>query len=327
VRAAGAKLRGMPAAVRYTDISRHTPSRDAAIRAVAARQRDLITRAQLSGLGVGPAAVARRVSDGMLRRLFRGVYAVSAAPLPREARWLAAVFACGEGAGISLFAAGTHLGVSRFRSPVIDVLSPRRRALEGVRVHFCRTLDPGAITVVRGIPVTRFARLIVDFADVLTPHQLANVLHQGAFKGLVPPDIPVAPGRRGAKTLRKAFELHRSGSAGTRSTAEDVFLTLGLPEPLVNVVYLGFEVDFRWPDARVAVEIDGPHHGRSYDRNADARRDEVLVAAGYTVLRFSDADVQARGPDVARRVRAALRESRSESRTRPGSPAPAARRW
>jgi very-short-patch-repair endonuclease len=85
-----------------------------------------------------------------------------------------------------------------------------------------------------------------------------------------------------------------------------VFLTLDLPEPLVNVVYLGFEVDFRWPAQRVAVEVDGPHHGRAYDRHADIARDKALVADGYTVLRFSADDVQQRGPAVARRVRDTL---------------------
>ena len=114
---------------------------------------------------------------------------------------------------------------------------------------------------------------------------------------------------RAATTTRpstKAFALHHSGSAGTRSTAEDVFLTFDLPEPLVNVVYLGFEVDFRWPAQRVAVEVDGPHHGRAYNRNADIARDKALVADGYTVLRFSADDVQQRGPAVTHLVRDAL---------------------
>ena len=85
-----------------------------------------------------------------------------------------------------------------------------------------------------------------------------------------------------------------------------MFLRLDLPEPLVNVVYLGFEVDFRLLAQRVTVEVDGPHHGRAYDRNADIARDKALVADGYTVLRFSADDVQQRGPAVAHLVRDAL---------------------
>lgn len=290
----------MPPNLPQGTVSRHTP------RQIAARQRELITVGQLLATGLTDSAITKQVHRGQLRRVHRGVYTFSVAPLSRETQALAAVLACGPGAGASHFIAGTLLGVSRFRSALIEVVSPRKRTLEGVRVHYCRTLRPSDITTRRGIPVTRFARLLVDFADVLTAFQLANVLHMGAFKGLVPPDIPHAPGRHNRTTLTKAFALHHGGSAGTRSTAEDVFLTLDLPEPLVNVVYLGFEVDFRWPAQRVAVEVDGPHHGRAYDRHADIARDKALVADGYTVLRFSADDVQQRGPAVARRVRDTL---------------------
>ncbi|MDA0174568.1 type IV toxin-antitoxin system AbiEi family antitoxin domain-containing protein [Solirubrobacter taibaiensis] len=290
----------MPAHLRLAKVAGHTP------RQIAARQRDLITTDQLLSAGLSAAGITRRVRASELRRVFKGVYTFSSAPLSREARWLATALACGESAGISHFAAGTHLGVSRFHSSLIDVVSPRKRTLDGVRVHFTRTLQPQDITTHKGIPVTRFRRLLVDFADVLTPFQLANVLHRGALKGLVPPDIPEAPGRHNTTTLHKAFALHESGSTGTRSTAEDVFLTFDLPEPLVNVAYLGFEVDFRWPEQRVAVEVDSPPHGRPYNRAADVGRDTALDADRYTVLRFSADDVQSYGRQVAQRVRDAL---------------------
>ena len=226
---------------------------------MAARQRDLITRAQLSALGLGPAAIARRVADGALRRLWRGVYTVSQAPLSREAQWLAATLAWVRRRDEPLRRRDRARRVT-LPLALIDVVSPRKRTLEGVRVHYIRTLQPDDVTTNRGIP-TRASPAPLDFADVLTPFQLANVLHQARVQGHRR-FMPQADGRHNAKTFTQAFELHHSGSAGTRSTAEDVFLTLGLPEPLVNVVYLGFEVDFRWPDRRVAVEVDGPHHGR-----------------------------------------------------------------
>ena len=48
---------------------------------------------------------------------------------------------------------------------------------------------------------------------------------------------------------------------------------------------LGREVDFHWPDDLVAVEVDGIH-GRPWSVADDDGRDEMLAAAGYTVLRF-----------------------------------------
>ncbi|RKQ87149.1 putative AbiEi antitoxin of type IV toxin-antitoxin system [Solirubrobacter pauli] len=289
----------MPAQSPHRKLAGHTP------RQIAARQRDLITYEQLIALGLTRGAISKGAQRGELRRVFRCVYTTAQAPLSREALWLAAVLACGEGAGLSHYAAGTLLDVSRFRSPLIDVVSPRKRTLDGARVHYCRTLDARDITTVKGIPVTRISRLYADFADVLTPFQLANVVHRAAFKGL-PTWLPEAPGRHGVATLKKAFDLHAGGSAGTRSTAEDVFLTFALPEPLVNVVHLGFEVDFRWPDRLVAVEIDGPHHGRPWNRNADLHRDQALRQAGYVVLHFSADDVQSRGGYVERAVLDAL---------------------
>ena len=57
---------------------------------------------------------------------------------------------------------------------------------------------------------------------------------------------------------------------------------------------LGFEVDFRWPDRRLVVEVDGSRHALRAD--ADDARDNVLRAAGWTVLRFGDREVYERSP-------------------------------
>jgi hypothetical protein len=103
-----------------------------------------------------------------------------------------------------------------------------------------------------------------------------------------------ANGRRNLARLRTAIELHLSGSAGTRSNAEDAFLRLidrHLERPLVNTHLLDEEVDFHWPDRRLVVEVDGPGHARPSARRDDARRDAKLTAAGSRVLRFSDRDV------------------------------------
>jgi hypothetical protein len=51
-----------------------------------------------------------------------------------------------------------------------------------LHVHWSRRLDPRDITIRGGIPVTTVARTLVDLADVLTAEQLANVIHEAAFR-------------------------------------------------------------------------------------------------------------------------------------------------
>jgi very-short-patch-repair endonuclease len=63
-----------------------------------------------------------------------------------------------------------------------------------------------------------------------------------------------------------------------------------LPKPIANVKVLGFEVDAYWPELSLVVEVDGPGHERRRDR----RQDRPLRAAGYTVLRFTDVEIEQR---------------------------------
>jgi hypothetical protein len=259
-----------------------------------------VVRWQLAAVGVTPAMVKARVARGSLTRLHRGVYVVGQPKLSREGEWLAAVLAT-EGA-LSHHSCGLAHGISRFREPRATVTTTCRARPEGVRVHTVRRLDRRELTSHLGIPVTTVHRLLVDLADELTPHQLANVIHQAAFRGrFVEPAVrdamARANGRHHLHVLDRAIALHRMGSAGTRSGAEDAFLAQVAVEPLVNMELLGFEVDFRWPDRRLIVEVDGGHHALRAD--ADDARDGVLADAGWTVLRYSDRDAYERSPRIA----------------------------
>src|ERR1700755_775040 len=64
---------------------------------LAATQYGVVTLADLAEAGLDTDAVARRVADGRLHRLHRGVYAVGHTAVGQHGRWLAAVYACGEG--------------------------------------------------------------------------------------------------------------------------------------------------------------------------------------------------------------------------------------
>lgn len=309
---------GMSAHLPHRKVSGHTPRIDARIAAVAARQHDLIQVEQLLALGLTDSALAKRVARGTLHRRHRGVYSLGSAPLSREAAWHAATLGCGAGAGVSRIAAAQLYMVTRSRTALITVVSPRRRTLKGVRVHHCRTLDPRDITTHRGIPVTTFARTLVDLSDVQTADELAFVIHEGAYRGLfselATADAKArARGRHNLHVLDAALALHRQGSAGTKSAYERTYrrLVAQLEPSLPNTRVCGFEVDCHWPTHRLIVEVDGPGHARPKSRADDARRDRVLRAAGFRVLRFTDEDLEQRPGTVLRRTAAALAARRA----------------
>lgn len=223
------------------------------------------------------------------------MYGLGHAALSQEGRWLAAVLAAGEGSALSNLSAATLMQAWRRRAPhQIHVLSPQKRTLEGVRTHRCREIHPRDVTVFRGIPVTTMARTLVDLTDDLTAEQLANVIHEAAFRNRF--DLAAtraamerANGRRGLEVLERALALHTGGSAGTRSGAEDAFLSVirasATPEPVVNGRVAGLEVDFHWPADKLVVEIDGPGHRRPLTALDDKQRDQRLRRAGYAVIR------------------------------------------
>jgi Protein of unknown function (DUF559)/Transcriptional regulator, AbiEi antitoxin len=258
----------------------------------------LITIWQLTALGLTSGAVTYRVRTGRLHRIHRGVYAVGHARLSQEARWMAAVLWAGEGTGLSHLTAAVHLNAWRRRVDGIDLISPRRhRPVGGIRAHWARNLDPRDLTIHRGIPVTTMARTLVDLTDVLTEHQLANVIHEAAFRNRFSEQatraaMARAPGRR-LGTLERALDAHASGSAGTKSDLEDQFLAQlpsNLPSPLVNAgvqtPHKLIEVDFVWPDLKLCIEVDGHGHARPRTQREDAERNRLLNEADYEVVRI-----------------------------------------
>ena len=286
------------------------------------RQYGVVSGAQLRAIGLGHSAISKRVARGRLHRVHRDVYSVGHRGLSREGRWLAAVFAAGERAALSHLSAAALWELRQRRTTLTQVVAPRRRRPGGaIQVHVCRRLDPRDVTVFRGIPVTTVARTLVDLSDVLDAHQLANVIHEAAFRkrfsvAATRAAIARANGRHNLAVLVAALEASSAGSAGTRSRVEDAFLALvrsgGVLEPLVNVhVQSGsqrLEVDFVWPEQRLCVEADGDGHRRPRTRREDDLRDRALRAAGYEVLRYTGDDVEQRADWVLAALRAAIQE-------------------
>jgi very-short-patch-repair endonuclease/predicted transcriptional regulator of viral defense system len=282
---------------------------------LAERQHGVITRRQLLDLGLSDAAVCRRVKDGRLHRVHRGVYAVGRPTLTVHGRFFAAVASCGPTAALSHASAAALWGLlpePRGARVDITVSSGGGRRRRGAVIVHRAPLREEEVVVKGGIKVTTPARTIVDLADGRSERQIERVLDEAAYLRLDLSELAVRAGRRGAGRLRRVLTRHQPGATWTRSEREERMLLLlqrcRLPRPELNRGIEGHEVDFVWRANRLIVETDGWRaHGtrRAFER--DRRRDVELTAAGWRVLRVSHAALE-HDPDwVARKLRGALR--------------------
>ncbi len=270
------------------------------IAAIAARQHAVVTTGQLVEAGLSASAIDRRLRSGRLTALHRGVYLAVPLQLPRT-REMAAVLASGAGALLSHLSAVTLWGIptgTGATKQAVDVSVWRHnRHRPSIRVHRLRQPLPGdEHALLDGIPITSPARTLLDVATVMSPRDLEAAVARAERAGLVTPEalaklLARHRGHRGARALRTVLEA-AGGPALTRSAAEERFLALvreaGLATPRVNSSVGRYEIDFLWPSAALAVEVDGyQYHSsrRSFER--DRRRDAELLAAGIVVLRLS----------------------------------------
>jgi very-short-patch-repair endonuclease len=259
-------------------------------------QHGVVAREQLLRLGLTKKAIDHRIARGRLRAVATGVYAVGRPGLTEHGRWMAAVLSCGPGAGLSHTDAAGLLEIRPTSGP-IEVSAPTKRRRPGVVVHTRRDLE---LTKHLEIPVTTPAVTLVDLAARLPPRELEAAVNEAAKLDLIRPDeLRVAldglSRRPGLKTLRNMLDRH--AFLLTDSDLERRFLaiafTAGLSRPETGVMLHGFKVDFCWRDLGLVVETDGlRYHRTPSQQSRDRLRDQVLTAAGFTILRFTHAQVR-----------------------------------
>jgi predicted transcriptional regulator of viral defense system len=112
---------------------------------IAARQHGVVSYEQLLRAGMTSSTISRRVREGWLHRIHRGVYAVGNPNLTREGHWMAAVLACGAGAVLSHGSAAVLWGISPTSPSTIHVTVPApggRSKRRGIAVHRSRPSLP-----------------------------------------------------------------------------------------------------------------------------------------------------------------------------------------
>jgi very-short-patch-repair endonuclease len=277
---------------------RSSSARGRAIAKLAARQRGVISRAQLLETGLTRDAIDNWLKSARLHPLYRGVYLLGHPRSIEGARELAAVLACGPGSVLSHRSAATLWRLLPDPGGDVDITLAGRHcgAKQGIRIHRLAALDPRDVRTLGGIPVTSPPRTILDLSAVVPPRELERALAEAhtrrlARRNQLLPLLARCSGRRGARALRTLID-DDAAPALTRSEAEERLLALiraaELPAPEANVRIGRHEVDFLWPDHGLVVEVDGFrfHSSRSaFER--DRLRDAELGGMGYRVMRIT----------------------------------------
>lgn len=187
------------------------------------------------------------------------------------------------------------------------------------------TLPARDITRAAGIPVTSVERTLLDLASRLE-HEVLELALDSALRqrktsiARLRWRLQQAPshGAKGVGELRGLVDARSTAAPGTESALEvrlaQIIRRSGLPAPqlqyrvMEGTRFIG-RFDFAYPHAKLIVEVDGYrwHSGnRAWQR--DRRRDNDLNRLGWTVLRFTAADL--RDPaDVVRQIWAVLQPS------------------
>ena len=265
---------------------------------LAARQRGRITRAQLRTLRVSPGTIARWVSSGYLLPVLPRVYAVGHLSEDEPARLFSLILFAGPGAALSHGAAAHHRGWLRYRVRATHISTPRRiRArFPGVVFHCQRDIDR---ELVDGVPCTTVTQTLLDLAATESPKLVNRSLAQLDYERRLDRQAicdACGRGRPGSARLLTALDSYMPELARTKSDLEEEFLYLcrraGIDLPLVNTHVHGIEVDCRWPDLNLVVELDGGRaHGTGPQRTRDRRRELKLRGHGIPMIRYSEDQV------------------------------------
>jgi len=151
------------------------------------------------------------------------------------------------------------------------------------------TLDAIAV---RGLPATTLWRAFRDLRKRL-PHVEVLVLADEAMR----------------RDLGRFDPLAECAESPMETRLRWLLIEGGLPRPQVQADLGVARVDLYYPAANLVIEYDGANHRERLVE--DNRRQNALLAAGFTILRYTASDVYQRPGFIVTQVRQALRASRT----------------
>ncbi|MCA1784263.1 MAG: DUF559 domain-containing protein [Intrasporangiaceae bacterium] len=280
---------------------------------LAAPRAGIVARADLVAIGWSRSRVDRRVRSGDLLPLAPGVFRVAGAPWTRTAATHAALLIAGTEAHLARWSAAERHGFREPHRGPVHVVVPRGSLRVGsyrglLDIQHTRSLPDIDRNRLDGIAVTSAARTLLDLAPYLSSGRLAE-LAAAAIRlrccrlGDLDEILHRRTNAHGRRRLRQAVQLLGEDGVNARAEVEiaalEAIVNAGLPRPVVafrvrtrDGVRIA-EVDLAYPEHRLAIEIDGFRwHSSPARKRADEERQNRLVVAGWTVLRFSASEVR-----------------------------------
>ena len=199
----------------------------------------------------------------------------------------------------------------------IELIVPSRsgiRSRSGLDVRRC-DITPRDVVKVRGLPTTTVHRTLFDLSMRL-PSVEALVVIDAAVRGRLTDKESIrgyaelSDRRAGTRRLRSLAAFAEPAESPMETRLRWLLLQSGLPHPEVQTdlrdsegCFLG-RADLYCPMSRLVIEFDGGNHR---DRLVeDNRRQNLLIHAGFRILRFTAADIHQRPDAVVAQVRWAL---------------------
>lgn len=290
------------------------------LRAIASRQRNVITRPQLEGIGWSDRRTEQAIGQGWLQCLHPGVYLMGAAPPDWHQRLLAAVRAAGDGAEASHRSALDLRGLLGPPPAVVEVSAPHNGnpRPRGVVLHRTRRLEP--VSVVKGIECSSVERALLEASALVAQVAVEKAFSAAWRRGLTSPEKcdrylehHAGKGRRGVTRFRAVVELYLGTGRAPGSDGEVAFLrairAAGIEEPVRQFLVSlpdgsKATVDFAWPARRKLVEFVGLEvHADSRAHAADTlREDDIITATGWQLRRFAPETLRTSPEELAHRV-------------------------
>ena len=290
---------------------------------VFAKQHWLVTMADVLAAGGSRQEAYDRLQRGQWERVDQRVYRLVGAPASWEQRLLGPILSAAPQAEVvatDLASAALH-GIPGYPRGALELSTPRPFNLRRPGFHIRSSGDLGRCRIVvrSGVPTTDLNRTLLDLGRTVGDQRLLRAIewarrndHTDWSQLISTLAHHARRGRGGIRRLRRVIVANAHREEITDSDFELLLIALlvehGLPEPVVHHrVYDGTrfvaEVDLAYPDRKVALEADGRVHLEEGVRERDLPRQNDLVLAGWTVLRFTYQRFSARPERIVAEVR------------------------